>query len=69
MVAVTVDKGEGLAALVVDILSNVEGTLVAFGAEGAPITVDFVRAGASGAVAGMASESFHYVEFVIARET
>ncbi len=58
-----------MAAFVVDVLSDVEGPLVAFGAEGTTVAVDLVGVGASGTVAGMASKRFHNVEFVIPRKT
>lgn len=68
LVAVAVDKGERLAAFVVDVLGDVKGTLMTFGAKGAAAVVHFVRVGASGTVAGVASEGFHHVQFVRARE-
>ena len=69
MVTVTVDEREGLPAFVVDVLGDVESSLVAFGAEGSTVAVDFVGAGTCGAVASVAGEGFHYVEFIVARDT
>lgn len=60
-VALEVDDGEGLAGFVEDVLGDVEGPLVAFGAETAAFAVDFVGVDAGGAVRGVAGEGFHDV--------
>lgn len=69
VVAVTVDGGEGLAAFVVDILGDIEGALMAFGAESTSIAMDFVGAGACGAVGSVTRKSFHDVKLIVAGKT
>ncbi len=62
---VHVDDGECLPRFVEDVLGDVEGALVAFGAEAASLAVDFVWACTGGAVRGVPGEGFHHVEFVV----
>ena len=58
-----------MAGSVEDVLGNVEGSLVAFGAKAASFAVHFVWTCAGGAVGGVAGECFHDIELVVVGET
>lgn len=63
-----VHGGECLAGFGEDVLRDVEGALVPFGAEGAAFAVGFVRVRAGGAVGGVPGEGLHDVELVVVGE-
>ena len=65
MVVLEVDYRECLAGFVQDVLGDVEGTLVAFGAEGTAFAMDVIRVCAGGAVRGVSGECFHDIELVV----
>lgn len=57
-----------MAAFIVNVLGDVESTLVTLGAESASLAMDFVWASACGAVRCVTGESFHDIKLVIAGE-
>lgn len=65
LVALAVDEGICLAALVVDVLGHVQGQLVAFVTEGPAVEVDLIRLGAIGASVGVVSKDPHHVDLVV----
>ena len=65
MVVLEVDYGECLAGFVKEVLGDVEGTLVTFGAEATAFAMDVIRVCAGGAVRGVAGECFHDIELVV----
>lgn len=66
-IAVKVDDRVCFACFLHDVLGDVDGALVALGAERFTVPVDFVRVGALGAVRGVAGEGFHDIELVVVR--
>ena len=58
-----------MASFVEDVLSDVESSLVAFGAEGTAFPMEIVRVCAGGAVRGMAGECFHDIKLIVVRKT
>lgn len=67
-IAIEVDNGVGLPSAIEDVLGDVQGSGVAFGAEAAAFAVDFVGMGALEAAGGVAGEGFHDVELVVVGE-
>lgn len=65
LVAIAVDDGKGLATFVVDVLGDVEGTLMPLWAESTAVAMDFVWASACRAMRSMTGESFHHVKLII----
>lgn len=58
-----------MASSIEDVLGNVEGSLVAFGAEAASFAVHFIWTCAGEAVGGVAGECFHDIELVVMGKT
>lgn len=69
VVVLEVDYGECLAGSVEDVLGDVEGTLVAFGAESTAFAMEVIRVCAGGAVRGVSGECFHDIELVVVGQT
>ncbi len=64
-IEIEVDYRECLAGSVKDILGDVEGSLVTFGAEATAFTMSVVWVYAGGAVRGVTCKCFHNIELVV----
>lgn len=65
LVAFAVDDGISLAALIVEVLGDVQRALMTFVAEGSPPLMHVVGMGAEGAMGCMTSKGFHDVPLVV----
>ena len=68
LISFVVHEGVGLAGFVVKVLGDVDGALVALGAEGPASAMDIIWMGTGGAVSGVAGKGLHDIDLVIPRQ-